>query len=101
MHIEEGNIIAEGPEGLEAVLMELLQKTQTDPQFAEQEHYILYKLGNQKSLIKADLSKKPFKFWHYDLLGRPATLAVKDTIAQFVWEMGGEKERYNHENNKG
>lgn len=92
--IPNDSIVAEGPEGLEKVLNELLEKSKQDPAFASQEHNILYKLGSQKSLIKVNTSQMPFKFWHYDLMGRPATTVVKETIARFVWEKCGEKERY-------
>jgi hypothetical protein len=85
---------AEGPEGLDQVLDLFLQKSKSDPQFAAQEHYILYQLSEQKSLIKIDMSQQPFLFWYYDLNGRPATEAVKKVIANFLWEKGGEKERY-------
>lgn len=94
MEIPSDHIIAEGPEGLEKVLEELLEKSKSDPIFATQDHFILYQLGNQKSLIKIDMSQQPFRFWHYDLMGRPATFAVKDTIARFLWEKCGEKEKY-------
>lgn len=87
-------VMTEGPEGLEKVLVELLDKVDADPALASEEHYILYHLGNQKSLIRVDPSQKPFKFWYYDLMGRPATVAVKETIARFLWEKCGEKERY-------
>jgi hypothetical protein len=85
---------ADGPKGLEKVLADLLEKTQKHQALAATEHYILYQLGNQKSLIKVDMSQPPFKFWYYDLLGRPATRIVKETIAQFLWEKGGDRERF-------
>jgi len=90
-------ILAEGPEGLNKVLDELLEKSDQDPIFATSEHYILYQLRDQKALIKVDTSKKPFHFWYYDLLGRPATRLVKATIAEFLWEKCGAKELYLHE----
>jgi len=86
-------IPAEGPEGLKTVLCDLLEKIGKNHGM-EAEQYILYQVGSQKSLIKVDMSQQPFQFWYYDLLGRPATKAVKDIIADFVWEKGGEKERY-------
>lgn len=85
-------VTAEGPEGLASVLNDLLVKKHAGTQSHEQ--YILYQLGNQKSLIKVDISAQPFQFWYYDLLGRPATKVVKDILGDFVWEKGGEKERY-------
>jgi hypothetical protein len=99
MDIPENCIIAEGPEGLEQVLNDLFDKSKSDPMFAAEEHYILYQLGNQKSLIKVDNSKIPFQFWHYDSMGRPATFAVKTTIARFLWDKCGEKERFLQEVN--
>lgn len=87
-------IPAEGPEGLTGVLERLLEKKISNQENLPAEHYILYQLGNQKSLIKVDTSEQPFLFWYYDLLGRPATEVVKRTIAQFLWERCGEKERF-------
>lgn len=92
MGMSTDHIIANGPEGLEKVLGDLLDKAKDDDQFAKQEHYILYQLGSQKSLIKVDTTEIPFKFWHFDLMGRPATVAIKETIARFIWEKCGVKE---------
>jgi len=99
MHMSESvdYIIAEGPEGLEKVLNELLIKVKADPIFAEKEHAILYQLGGQKSVLLVETKQMPFKIWHYDLMGRPETLAVKETLARFLWEKCGEKERYMQE----
>jgi hypothetical protein len=94
MEIPKNSIIADGPEGLTRVLNELLEKAKSDPIFAGEEHFILYQLNAQKSLIKVDAKQVPFNFWHYDLMGRPATTVVKDTIARFLWEKCGERERY-------
>ena len=88
-----GNIPAIGPNGLTDVLNDLLAQREKDPSFSR-EHFILYQLGNQKALIRVDTSQKPFQFWYYDLLGRPATKIVKETIARFLWDKCGEKERY-------
>ncbi len=80
-----------------SVLEALLHKAKQDPAFINQDHYILYQLGNQRSLIKVDMTKTPYHFTYNDLLGRPATNMVKDTIASFLWEKCGEKERYSRE----
>ncbi|MFZ2315987.1 MAG: hypothetical protein WAW86_10085 [Gammaproteobacteria bacterium] len=88
-------IKAEGPDGLRSALDNLLINQASPSQ------YILYQLGNQQSLIKVDLSTKPFQFWYYDLLGRPATRIVKETLARFAWEKGGEQEWYLQELEKG
>lgn len=85
---------ADGPEGLAKVLDSLLEKNQHNREPGNTEHYILYQLGNQQSLIKVDMSQAPFQFWYYDLLGRPATRIVKETIARFLWDKCGEKERF-------
>lgn len=90
-------VLAEGPEGLNEVLNSLLTQAQKDHAFASTGHYIVYQLGDQKSLIKVDFNHSPFQFWYYDLLGRPITRVVKETIAQFLWEKGGEKERFYQE----
>lgn len=87
-------IVAEGPEGLRAVLESLLQQTEQDAAFRSQQHHIMYRLKDQKSIIKVDMSQRPYQFWYNDVLGRPATAAVKETIAAFLWERCGEKERY-------
>ena len=86
--------LAEGPEGLMTFLEGLSTKAQQDPEFKFREHYVLYQLGSQKSLIKVDMTQPPYQFTYSDLLGRPATNAVKETIARFLWEKCGEKERY-------
>ncbi len=86
METSENYIIAEGPEGLRQVLEELFVKASSDPVFATQEHLVCYQLGSQKSLIKVDATQEPFLIWHYDLMGRPATVAVKDVIKQFLFE---------------
>lgn len=86
--------IAQGPQGLRDVLDSYLVKSQNDPKFAEVGHYILYQIGDQRSLIRVDTSEVPFNFKYCDLLGRPATKTVKETIARFLWEKCGEKERY-------
>lgn len=93
-------LVANGPDGLANVLETLFYRCQTDEQFAAEEHYILYQLGNQKSLIKTDMSVQPFQFWYYDLLGRPATKIVKETIGRFLWEKGGEKYRSQLDDNQ-
>lgn len=90
-------IIAEGPNGLRAALNDLLEKVKQDPSISTTKQTILYKLGNQTSLIKVDTSQIPFHFWYIDLLGRPATRMVKETIAEFLWEKCGEKEQHLHE----
>lgn len=89
--------VAEGPEGLRQVLEALLAQSNRDAAFAAVPHYVLYQLGGQKSLIKIDLSQRPFQFFYYDLLGRPANGLIKETIAQFLWEFCGEKEQFLHE----
>lgn len=94
MENEMGYIVAKGPEGLDEVLSDLLDKSKIDPIMKAKPHYILYELGNQKSLVKMDMSDWPILFWYYDLLGRPATSVVKDAIARFLWEKAGEREWY-------
>ncbi|WP_148339954.1 hypothetical protein [Aquicella siphonis] len=94
LEILQKYIPAQGPDGLKRVLEELLEKCKSDREFAAQEHYILYQLGGQKSLMKVDMSQAPFQFWYYDLLGRPMTKKVEETIADFLWDKGGERERY-------
>jgi|GEM_PF-3211336 len=97
MENEMGYILAKGPEGLQGVLGEVLNKTTADPAFKAQPHYILYEIGNQKSLIKMDFKQWPVVFWYYDLLGRSATSNVKEVLAKFAWEQCGEKEWFYHQ----
>lgn len=95
MSMEEADLqceMAEGPEGLKQVLNTLLEMTRSDPDKGANGYYILYRLGNQRSLIKFDTSHRPYHFWYCDLLGRPATKAVKDTIAAFIEEKMREQE---------
>lgn len=84
-------VIANGPQGLIDVLEHHFERCQKDEEFAKQIHYILYQLGAQKSFIKVDMSKRPFQFWYYDLLGRPVTAAVKDALALFLTDTVGEE----------
>lgn len=86
--------VAEGSEGLWSALEKLLSRCQEDPSLANQDHYIMYVLGGQRSLIQVNMSEQPFEFWFCDKYGRPPTKAVKETIARFVWQKGGEKERF-------
>lgn len=87
-------INAEGAEGLRKELDQLWDKSQNDPVFAAMPHYILYRLNQQKALIKVDMSERPVQFWYHDLLGRPATRIVKKTIAQFLMEKCGETDSF-------
>lgn len=86
----------EGSTGLKKQLINLLDRAQSDPAFSVKEHYIMYRLNTQKSLIKVDMTQTPFQFWYYDLQGRPATEIVKKTIASFLSEECGQKEKIDH-----
>jgi hypothetical protein len=94
MQMRDEYILANGPAGLEEVLAELLARTKNDEAFASEFHYVLYELGNQRSLIRIDTTQFPFKFWHFDLMGRPATKVIRETIARFLLEKCGLKEKY-------
>ncbi|MBA3661664.1 MAG: hypothetical protein H0W64_08055 [Gammaproteobacteria bacterium] len=91
-NLTEDYIIANGPEGLKEVLQALFEKASNDPDFATVDHFVLYELGDQRSLIKVDTAKEPYQFWYNDLLGRPATKIVRETIADFLWEKFGDGE---------
>lgn len=93
MEMPKEYITVDGPDGLTRVLNELLEKSKKDPIFREAEHYVLYELGQQRSMIKIDTTNMPFRFWHYDLMGRPATSALRDTVAKFLWENCGQEEQ--------
>ena len=86
--------IAEGPDGLATVLIDLHEKAQANPTFAADDQYILYRNNQQKALIKIDMRQMPYQFWYYDLLGRPATNNIKETIAKFLWIMCNERTKY-------
>ncbi len=92
MDISTDYIIAEGPQGLTRVLEDLLAKSKQDTSFAKQAHYVLYQLGGQKTMLKIDMSQQPFLIWHHDLMGRPMTTVVKDTLTQFLKEKCGATE---------
>lgn len=96
--IDENKYIpAYGPEGLRQVLEDLLKQSK-QALSEKNEHFIYYQMGEQKSLIKVDMSEEPVMFWYFDLLGRPATRIIKKTIADFLWESCGERERFLNEN---
>lgn len=87
-------IDATGPQGLWDVLTHLHEKVHAEKHTGPAEFYIRYTLGSQISLIKVDLNADPIQFWYYDLLGRPVTNAVRETIGKFLWEKCGERERF-------
>lgn len=89
-----GCVKVEGPEGLTKALDTLLSQCLEDKEFASKMHFLLYQLGNQRALIKIDMSEKPYHFWYGDLLGRPATRVVKETIARFLTDKCGEKDLF-------
>jgi hypothetical protein len=90
-------ILAEGPDKLGQVLDDLLEKSKADPAFATQDHFVLYQLGSQKSLMKVDTSQRPFQIWYFDMMGRPETVVIKDTITRFLWDRCGGRELYSDE----
>jgi hypothetical protein len=89
-----GCIKVEGPAELANALDELLSQSLADKEFSHDAHYVFYQLGQQQALIKIDMSEKPFQFWYGDLLGRPATRAVKETIAKFLTNKCGETDLF-------
>ncbi len=84
MKTRNTDTIAEGPAGLKQALLNLLEQSKTNPQLREKAHYVHYKHGKQESLIKINPSFDVF--FHYDLWGRPATLVVKEIVANFIKE---------------
>jgi hypothetical protein len=85
-----GAITADGPDGLMQVLDQLRVKSEQVTQ--DKEFVILYQLGSQRSILKVDFNQKPYHFFYKDLLGRPMTKAVEQTIAQFLSNHCGEWE---------
>lgn len=82
------------PAGLRAELDSLLEKASHDAAFAAESHYVKFQLGGLQSFIRIDMSDKPFLFWYCDLDERAVSPAVRNVIADFLWEKGGEKEKY-------
>lgn len=78
-----------GVNELEAFLKETLRPSSnalnTTDHHDENELYLLFKLGNNESIIRIHTSNHPqeIRIWFYDLLGRPAPEIVKKTIASF------------------
>lgn len=84
-------IIVEGLAELKQALLDLLEKSKRDHEVAIQACYILYRLANQQSLIRVDPF---FHISYYDLLGRSATIAVKDVIGHFLQDHCGDQGRF-------
>jgi len=76
-----------GPVELRAELERLLA-------FRNEPHFVQFQLGALQAFIKIDMSDKPFLFWYCDLNERAVSPAVRHAIADFLWEKGGEKEKY-------
>jgi len=85
-------VCVEGSDGLMKVLDQFLDEYRQGKAL-DTPRYVLYQLGSQRSLIRVDIDQLPFRFWYCDLLGRPATITVKRTIAAFLLDKCGEKER--------
>lgn len=89
--------VVAGPEALKAALVRLWEACQNSPEIAKQDHYLLYQRGNQQSVLKIELNKKPFQFWYCDRDGRPMMPLMKRELANFTWENGVSKEKYQHD----
>lgn len=101
MHTKElkglENYVTVDAAGLRAELDSILAKSTQNAAYAAESHYVKFQLGGPQGLqafIKIDMSSKPFLFWYCDLDERAVSPAVRKTIADFLWEKGGEKEKY-------
>lgn len=77
INVRNADFIANGPEELKEILSHLLIKTEKPSKAS----YIHYKNGAQESLIKVTSS---FQIFHYDLLGRPATMMLRQVIQSVI-----------------
>lgn len=88
-----------GQDGLADALNHLRQESDRDPEFARQDHYLLFRkdtnASTYESVIKADLSERPFQFWHFNTHFLPAIEVIKDTIKKFL-ESCGQTEPLEH-----
>jgi len=89
---KEPEFVVDGREGLRSLLDSFLQKSEKDQEFASSPHYILFQLNAMQSLIRVDMSQRPFQFWHYNIQERAALPSLKDTIISFLQEKCGEKD---------
>src|SRR3990167_6140908 len=83
-------IQANGLAGLSQTLDRLLEEHKHGEALTTP-RYVLYQLGSQQALIRVDIDQMPFRFWYCDLLGRPATRAIKEIIAEFLLDKCGER----------
>lgn len=86
--------IAEGPDGLKALLDSYFERAQNDSAFKAEPHFIVFHHGNQESVIKVDMTESPCLFWYYDMLGRAITPSVREVMARFLWDRCGESKRF-------
>lgn len=88
-----------GPEALYNQLKECALFAKQNSAYASSEHYILYQLGMQKSLIKLDFSHDPLQIWYCDLQNRPVTNKVKEAVLRFIQEQekGADLKSYFHD----
>ena len=88
-------IEAEGPEGLAAVLNHLWELSKQDPEFAVRDHCIMYKQGDQKSLMMFYMNGEKPEILFCDILKRPATSTVINITDAFLREKCGLKDPLN------
>ena len=84
----------DGSKELTRLLCDYLEWSRQDQSFANNDHHILYRCGDQASLIRVETRAIPFSLYYCDLSGRPAPRVVKEAVARFLWDRCGEKEKY-------
>ena len=77
-------ITVHGIPALAAQLDAIHREAQTNPVSRPEPVFILYESLQQKSMIKVDLSQKPYLIGYDDQMGRPMPSAIKEVFAQFL-----------------
>lgn len=73
--------IAQELQGLKSLLAQYMRSMTKEQQF------ILYKIGEQESLMRVDFSKQPYQVYYNDKLGRPAPFALKIAVTEIMSEL--------------
>lgn len=78
--------VAEGLDGLQHTLVDLIDHARRGSLGDNQTQYVLYRLGQQQSLLRIDLNTAPMQLWFYDLDGRPASSGLVSALGKVFWE---------------
>jgi hypothetical protein len=78
-------IEASGQQGLRDVLDALQHLVTNDAEYRSKQHLIKYRFGDRTSILKVDMSEKPYQFWYFNLdMRRALEGADKNVIADFL-----------------